>query len=51
MATRGAAGGSSAVPNSKTLGLQVWTGDYGADYTWTLPLRRQKRINGTRGVG
>jgi hypothetical protein len=35
---RVAAGGPDIFPGEKTLGQQVWTGDYGADYRWLLAL-------------
>lgn len=38
MRRRGTAGGSNVFPWDKTLGQEVWTGDYGADYRWTLPI-------------
>lgn len=38
MVSRAAAGGSNIFPGKKTLGQAVWTGDYGADYRWILPL-------------
>lgn len=36
VAPRVAAGGSNVIPNKMTLGQRVFTGDYGADYRWTL---------------
>ena len=38
MRAPGAAGGSNVVPGRKSLGQKVWTGVYGADYRWILPL-------------
>lgn len=38
MVYRAAAGGSNVFPNKKTQGQAVWTGDYGSDYRWILPL-------------
>jgi hypothetical protein len=32
------AGGSNVFPGKKTLGQRVWTGEYGADYRWSLAL-------------
>jgi hypothetical protein len=36
--SRSSAGGSNIFPGQKTLGQRIWTGEYGADYRWSLAL-------------
>lgn len=45
---RGGAGGSNVFPGRKTLGQRVWTGDYGADYRWLLPLSSSVEVGELR---